>query len=110
MSKTITLIELLNMIANGENVPEKIIHDNEIFRFDEESKIYKREKEPWLYLSVETKELNDTIEILDNEETTDIEELPEWGFDDDNIRDKINELIKAVNKHSKEIKEIKEEI
>lgn len=83
MKKTIRVIDLLNKIANGEEVPKKIkYNDDEYIHIDN-----------YCYFCEETNEilsqntyaefsrLNDEVEILDEEEFEDIEEIT--------IRDKI---------------------
>lgn len=126
MSNTITIIELLNKIANGEEVPEKIKYDGFVWELGADINkgiTYINNKENDLfneYLDMAIIEsLNNTVEILEDEDTIDIDSIEEldkivdYAYINinniaDNNRDKINELIKAVNKHSKEIKEIKE--
>ena len=77
MKKTIRVIDLLNKIANGEEVPKKIkYNDDEYIHIDN-----------YCYFCEETNEnlsqntyaefsrLNDEVEILDEEEFEDIEEI-----------------------------------
>ena len=49
--------------------------------------------------------INNEIEIIEDEDINiqEISVLPEWGFNDDDMRDVINNLIKAVKKLDKEM-------
>ena len=112
MSKTIKVIDLLNKMANGEEVPKRIKYNYETFKWDNiEKKYYKdRKDEDYIYISFDTYALNDTVEIIEEEPEIDIQEIKqirtiEVVKDDLNIRHptnlelahKINELVKAVN-------------
>ena len=126
MSKTITIIKLLNKIANGEEVPKKVKYEREIYNFKEID--YKNENRN-LYLFTEelqdiTSVLNDTVEIIEEQEEIDIQELEDvnlfdngqnfndmpiiikW-YDDNftNINNTINKLVQAVKQLDKNIKE-----
>ena len=114
------VIDLLNKIANGEEVPKEIVYNTRIFRYNEYNKCY-----IWncngdeFYLSTYYRLesiLNDEVEII--EEDKEIEELPKyadvnektglacgWSFQEEKLKDKINELIKEVNKLKKEGKQ-----
>ena len=83
MKKTIRVIDLLNKIAKGEEVPKKIkkIWEYE-YKYDELRNEYhymnhenKRFDEDWLIFSM----INDEIEILDEEEFEDINDEFESG-------------------------------
>ena len=113
MKKTIRVIDLLNKIANGEEVPKKIkYNDDEYIHIDN-----------YCYFCEETNEilsqntyaefsrLNDEVEILDEEEFEDIEEITirdktigfpngEWTARnmDKAFSIKINQLIKNQKK------------
>ena len=101
------IIDLLNKIANGEEVPKKI-KNTWIYEWNydctREEYCYMQKNgdrfdSDWLIESI----LNDEIEII--EEDKDIEELPLKGGYTNNqkgIVKKINELIKEVNKLKKE--------
>lgn len=119
MNKTIKIIDLLNKIANGEDVPKEIKYDGLIYTWDINKYLHYRDeiaRECSLLegLVVELK-LNDTVKILEDN-TEEIEELKyrdtnyfnmlseeakvRWLFkyiqEDE---DKINELVRAVNKN-----------
>ena len=113
MKKTIRVIDLLNKIANAEEVPKKIkYNDDEYIHIDN-----------YCYFCEETNEilsqntyaefsrLNDEVEILDEEEFEDIEEITirdktigfpngEWTARnmDKAFSIKINQLIKNQKK------------
>ena len=98
------IIDLLNKIANGEDVPKEFKHNNRIFRKTKPF-IYENEKgeifEEWLVLE----DLNDEIEII--EEDKKIKKLKHAKEDDilvngESLLDKIDELIDEVNKLKEE--------
>ncbi|MDY5930153.1 MAG: hypothetical protein SPJ27_09040 [Candidatus Onthovivens sp.] len=79
MKKTIRVIDLLNKIANGEEVPKKIRYFGEEFKLAKDNEYYSVYSSRSLisyfgedYLRAE---LNDEVEILDEEEFIDIEEI-----------------------------------
>ena len=113
MKKTIRVIDLLNKIANGEEVPKKIkyndaeyIHiDNYCYFCEETNEILSQNT------YAEFSRLNDEVEILDEEEFEDIEEITirdktigfpngEWTARnmDKAFSIKINQLIKNQKK------------
>lgn len=103
MNKTIKIIDLLNKNANGEEVPEKIKYRNCIFNKTFGAGInpnYVNYDNTYLleYVPNEADSLNELVEILEDN-TEEIEELPEnideFGWLE--VKDKINELVKAVN-------------
>ena len=75
--KTIKIIDLLNKIANGEEVPKKIKYEFKEYELSLSSKNYYRtDRSEDLLSIVSGDELNDYVEILDEEdEFKDIEEL-----------------------------------
>ena len=113
MNKKIKLIELLNKIANREDLPKKIKVKNYIFEWvdiDTGKGYHNTERKDWIIwlqdlISLDTKEeLNETVEILEDN-TKEIEELPddidEFGWLE--VKDKINELIKVVKEIRKDL-------
>ena len=97
MEKTIKIIDLLNKIANGEEVPKKIkynddeyIHIGNYCYFCEETNEILSQN-----TYAEFSRLNDEVEILDEEEFEDIEEFEEHKLI--NTRD-ILELEMFINK------------
>ena len=116
------VIDLLNKMANGENIPQKIKVYQEVFEWDILEHYYRRSNGDDLLelctifntgelLSMEVELIEDEIDI-DN-----IEELDKNGtfingkINDQrviDIQNKINELVQAVKQLNKEIKSIKE--
>lgn len=117
MNKKIKVIDLLNKIANKEEVPKKIKWQDNIYEYDFEDDLgYASARMDFGVrqyltddLSLDTfKDLNDEVEILEEntekiEELTRYEDMEEYDYRDIDInRDKINELVKAVNNLRKE--------
>ncbi len=118
MNKKITVIELLNKIANGEELPKSIKYYGFIWQLHNGNYVENGQRMLEDYLAngiVES--LNDEVEILEDN-TEEIEELKrtqnvydmtlecyhdiEKKISNDELADKINELVKAVNKLRKE--------
>lgn len=113
------VIDLLNKIANGEEVPKNIKYKNETLTFDKEinNYIYDSGKdEYWTDYFIIHLNLNDEVEII--EEDKEIEEvdvmfpcdkfkgdvdgfIPIYNSNLGTIKRKLNELIKAVNELKK---------
>lgn len=120
MKETIKIIDLLCKIANGEEIPEKIKYKDIIYNWKvtKQGTGYCNKNNyycEWLANRIHCDEksvLNDTVEIIEDKENTEdiniqgISGLPEWGYDDDDIRRTINELVQAV-KHLEKTKEDK---
>lgn len=101
MNKKIKVIELLNKIANGEEVPKKIDYQEEIYEWDEEALKYADHTGYTLEIYTEKIDLNDEVEILEDN-TEEIEELSyEWTTNE--IADRVDKLIKAVNQIRKDL-------
>lgn len=108
MNKKIKVIELLNKIAKGEEVPKKIKILGIVFVWFEDS--YRKEDANLEYITDYCRldcMLNDEIEILEDN-TEEIEELDLTKKQNiwDKLsmcEDKINELVKAVNKIRKDL-------
>lgn len=113
MSKTIKIIDLLNKIANGEEVPIKINYHGDLYVWSKERQFYELENKNFIYLSFETKELNDEVEIIEEQEEIDIQSIKEmekmithgYGSNETEIAYKVNELVQAVKQLDKNIKE-----
>ena len=111
--KTIKVIDLLNKIANGEEVPKKIKYRNKVFIYDQQIKLYRNEEvssntlKHMFYLYFLEKILNDEVEIIeDAEEDKVIEKIVCIGYGEDGnmqyeLASKLNEVIDAVNKLNK---------
>lgn len=105
------IIDLLNKIANGEEVPKKIIIDGKLL-FLENGKEFAYRFESglgtlnWDYY-IERKKLNDEIEIIEESKKIEKIELIQHDFYDAGIearqsinktREKLNEIIDYINK------------
>ena len=102
------IIDLLNKIANDEEVPEKIKYNDKIFIYDGFSYIYENKTfdeynrlEEFIFYS---SDLNDEVEII--EEDKKIEKLKLYTFASDNLVMLI-EMLNDLNKeHVNKINEI----
>ncbi len=76
-NKKITIIKLLNDISKYEIVPKQIKYRGVIYTFDAEDRTYYDENDKTFFLMYNFKILNDTVEILpeENDEWKDIEEI-----------------------------------
>lgn len=118
MNKTIKVIDLLNKIANGEEVPKKIKINNIIYEY--RGYMYCTEKanyqdiENYLFGKWNFNILNDTVEIIeDNDKLEKIEKLTpfEAPFLKDNEVDiRFRLLIERQNKIIDYINKIEEEM
>lgn len=104
MNKKIKIIELLNKIANGEEVPNlKIKHWKQIYNFNIKMGFITCQSDEGYNLDL-IQCLNDEVEILEDN-TEEIEELPddidEFGWLE--VKDKINELVKAIRQIRKDL-------
>lgn len=113
MNKKITIIELLNKIANGEEVPKRIKYNYDTFQYIGKWEQYMTEgydEIPLLRIisNYNYSGLNDEVEILEDN-TEEIEEIPQYRIDnctDYNycyLAEKYNKLAKAVNQIRKDI-------
>ena len=123
MTNTIKVIDLLNKIANGEELPENIKYDNTIWQYNKAKTDYYQDiGSTKLYFFAELvvynkNWLNDTVEIIEEQEDIDIQEiigldLEKYQFDitDEfavDITLKINQLLDAVKQLDKKTKEKK---
>jgi len=114
MSKTITVIQLLNKIANGEEPPEKIRISGHSYKYNKETKDYDSDngfdnKDLFLHIGI-LEELNTSI-IIEEQEEIDIQAIKENNSTNaraDVNQENINLLIKAVKQLDKNIKEKKD--
>ena len=126
MMKKIKIIDLLNRIANGEEVPKKIKYASTEYEFsgyDTASKNYKCEYEGGFYSDlfsdIDGACLNNEVEILDDEEDKDIPLIPDdeliilkqsktvdmqyaIDFNFKVLKEKINQVVKELNRRSNE--------
>lgn len=124
------VIDLLNKIANREEVPEKIKVDNIIYIYESLEHFYYTDDEAREDLLIRGKDystndfLNWNVELIEDE-PIDIDKIEELYINDKNIGkdtienwtgrkldivlgNKINKLVQAVKQLNKEIKSIKE--
>ena len=121
------VIDLINKINNNEEAPKKIKLDNVIFEFDKDKEEYIHKLDDWRSETILFKAMNENtyfiqdllkIEVEVIQENKEIEELNKISYDEfkysDNKHrfdlttieyDKINELVRAVNKINKEREE-----
>ena len=126
MNKEMTIIEIINKIANNEDIPKRIKYKDKIYIYNEPNQDYLEYNKddfdflPYSFCNWRTRDfINDKVEIL--EEDKDIEELK---IENDNpthfyirdekgtkcgmtkhskmIAEKLNEVIREVNKLRKE--------
>lgn len=106
MSKTITIIQLLNKIANGEEFPKKVKFEDKIYTYYNEMTDYKNE-DYFLFDMISdgcVKDfLNDKVEIIEEQEEIDIQELEEIKemeiFRKVDTRQTFEENLKKIDKH-----------
>lgn len=110
-------IDLLNKIAKGEEVPKKIKILNKIWEYDKDCIDFLNDDD-WLFYKANTRILNVEVEII--EEEKDIEELSNyagcnkttglacgWSFPEEVLKNKINELVREVNKLKRDVSDSK---
>ena len=120
MNKKIKVIELLNKIANGEDIPTKIKCKGKDFYFNKYEKsidyLYRVDKNGNGWLVVQDIALTDEVEILEDN-TEEIEELEKeqeaianpktmlqeirFYYDSNKMGDKINEIIRYIKRKDK---------
>lgn len=109
--KTIKIIDLLNKIANGEEVPKKIKYRDWLYEFEKDCNDYMCQYDSLLYReNDDTRQfLNDEVEILEEEnkikhigKTYDItdfkKEFPEAACLLKDTSNKLYEIIDEINK------------
>lgn len=106
------IIDLLNKINKGEEIPEKVKYEDVIFEYNKEHKDYMRKKdnlyhETLLYRVMNTHFISELLraEVEVIEENKEIEELLADTYTAPETLNKINELVQAVNKLNKEREE-----
>ena len=116
MAKTIRVIDLLNKIANGEDVPEKIKYNGIEYNLNEITGWYQSidvigNVNEWF---ISKYKLNDTVEIIEEQQDIDIQEIVEplevesYECDKTDIRinrETIKKLVQAVKQLDKNIKD-----
>ena len=106
------IIDLLNKINKGEEIPEKVKYEDTIFEYDKDRKEYIHKVDDWYSETLLFKITNEhthfirdlleaEVEVI--EENKEIEELNDNDiYDFNHLSLKINELVQAVNKLNKE--------
>lgn len=118
MNKTIKIIDLLNKIANGEEVPEKIKFDKTIWEYNINDYLSTGDVKLFFFKELivfNEAWLTDTVEIIEEQQDIDIQEiigldLEKYQFDitDEfavDITLKINQLLDAVKQLDRQIKD-----
>lgn len=132
MSKEIKVIDLLNKIANGEEVPYKVKYNGIIFTYNSSNKqglkyvdLNKENEVFYRYLTGVVNKLTDEVEIIEEQEKIDIQSIEELDENFTYIENhssglgiekvlnkaeielvnKINKLVQAVKQLEKKIKE-----
>ena len=99
----VKIIDILNRIAEGKNIPIKIKINDEVYIYDKEKNDYKVKHGGYYFFDdiALSNSLNEEVQILDNE-TNGIEEIICITSDENTMIwiciQKINELVKAINK------------
>ena len=110
----IKIIDLLNKIANDEEIPKKILLNGIVFEYQGDDYLYKDEdkKEHWLFSASYTDKytwlenfLKAEVEIIEEPKKIEcLEKIELTSFNDTNemcliseLADKINELIDEIN-------------
>lgn len=113
MNKKIKVIDLIDKIYHKNNIPKRIKYKYKIWLYDNVEERYCLEDSSFVSLAFETDRLTDDVEILEDN-TEEIEDIKGWGLATDykdfetinhtldRFGNKINELVKAVNKLRKE--------
>lgn len=123
MAKTIKVIDLLNKIANGEEVPEKIKYEDNIYTYFKKTEDYINyaDEDEWygqtllfaVMLNHKINEILDAkVEIIEKQQDIDIQEIEEIEAPMngnaqiiDNRTYTINQLVQAVKQLDKNIKD-----
>lgn len=138
MAKTIKVIDLLNKIANGEDVPERVKYCGTQYLYLDHRKDYKNMELDFDSCIIDSKYhnldwLNDTVEIIEEQQDIDIQEIKEfeikggngeieyfeydnhgatesgysknYSLDDIECRKVINKLVQAVKQLDRNIKD-----
>ena len=122
MSKAIRVIDLLNKIANGEEVPYKVKYNGIIFTYNSSNKqglkyvdLNKENEVFYRYLTGVVNKVTDEVEIIEEQEEIDIQSIEDikdiyienasCGEDVKYLARKYNEILKWAKQLDKKIKE-----
>ena len=104
MNKKIKIIDLINRVESGKEIPKKIKYNQLEFKYDKGSGKYIRKNSSiitWFCIERFTNDfLNKTVEILEDD-TEEIEELPDYNYSIKDNREKINEIIRYIKRKEK---------
>ena len=89
------IIDLLNKIANGGKVPKRIKTNNRIYHYCPSCDTYEDEKEKDIVIPIDKYCLNDTVEIIEEQQDTDIQEIEELDINEENVTK--GNIIDAIN-------------
>ena len=115
------IIELLNKIANNEEVPKKIKYDDMIFKLNEYN-CYINDNDLIFIDSLipNLNNLNDEVEIIEDEEEIDIQSIEEVnhynivsaikGKTEENIDNELKLNSLAINKLTKAVKQLEKKV
>ena len=76
------VIDLLNKIANGEELPDKIFYDGNDYKlveYGETTKLYQCLSEPYELFNINTDRLNEEVEIIEEDKKIKKIDLSEWA-------------------------------
>lgn len=121
------VVDLINIVANGEEVPQKIIYEDELYEFREDLHDYENEypdfeagidKYKYLFEDPNGRDykefFNDELEIIEDKKINKIKQLnnvasckelieleDKQQINNHILKDKINEIIDKINKEEK---------
>ena len=112
MARTIKVIELLNKIANNDKKPYQLKYEGNIYTWDCLNHYVNRKDGTSLFgdwVKDYNDFLNDTVEIIEEQEEIDIQELKEYEFPpyiDAKLNPIEKKLLELINIDRKAIKQI----
>lgn len=108
----IKMIDLLNKIANGEEIPNKIAYNDSILKYDDETEDYGCYYGKYLFeykFATCNNFLNDEVEIIEEPKEIEYEQIEELTCNEYDFEKKtINSLIKNQRKLIDKINKLKE--
>lgn len=105
MNKTIKIIDLINALANNDKKPYQVKYEGNIYTWDCLNHYVDRKNGTSLFYTVKDYKdfLNDTVEIIEEQEKIDIQELEEIKemevFVSVDTRQTLEENLKKIDKH-----------
>lgn len=115
MNKEIEVIDLLNKIANGEEVPKKIKYKDFEYIYAKEIGWYRRIDDIGTYDEwfINKNRLHDIVEIIEEQEEIDIQELKEYefpGYVDIKLSPIEKKLLELINQNRQAVKKLDKDI